>query len=132
MGRKRRAAGAEQLVLFGEDKNTGGQAAGMLQECLRKIDELTIEVRRLAQAQEQKIVYLPRPFKPLATEQAAVEFLAKIFEREPRRSVASAIRELKQHAQEHGWRLGSRASLYRLARKIDCWEGRKCAERKGM
>ncbi len=117
MRRKKRLAGAEQLVLFGED--TGCQpAAEILQECVKKIDELTAEVRRLAQAQEQKIVYLPRPRKPRATDQAAVEYLAGIFEREPRRSVASAIKELREKANEYGWRLGSDASLYRLVKKI--------------
>lgn len=117
MRRKKRLAGAEQLVLFGED--TGRQpAADILQECVKKIDELTAEVRRLAQAQEQKIVYVPRPCKPKATDAAAVEYLARIFERQPRRSVASAIQELRRAADEHGWRVGSDASLYRLAKKI--------------
>lgn len=117
MGRKKRLAGAEQLALFSEEINYR-PAADVLQECVRKIDELTAEVRRLAQAQEQKIVYLPRPRKPRATDQAAVECLARIFEREPRRSVASAIKELREKANEYGWRLGSDASLYRLVKKI--------------
>ncbi|MEW6423145.1 MAG: hypothetical protein AB1523_00115 [Bacillota bacterium] len=116
MRRKKRLAGAEQLVLFNEDINN--KAVDVLQECVKKIDELTAEVRRLAQAQEQKIVYLPRPRKPRATDQSAVEYLAGIFEREPRRSVASAIKELREKANEYGWRLGSDASLYRLVKKI--------------
>ena len=115
---------AGQLAFFDREGETGGEAAGTRrvnrkhQAILKKLDELTLEVHRLAQAQEQKVVYLPRPTKPRATDQEAVEFLKAIFEREPRRPVASAIRELREKGHENGWRLGSKASLYRLAKKI--------------
>jgi DNA-binding IclR family transcriptional regulator len=120
----RNSVAAGQLSFFDCEKETGGQTSGgrrvnrKHQAILEKLDELTLEVCRLAQAQEQRIVYLPRPTKPRATEQAAVEFMKAILEREPRRPVVSVIRELKEKAHENGWRLGSKASLYRLAKKI--------------
>jgi hypothetical protein len=115
---------AGQLALFGYKEEVSEQSFGRkrvdrkYQMILEKLDGLTIEVRRLAQAQEQKIVYLPRPVRPRATDQAAVEFLQAIFEREPRLKAAGAIRELQQKAKECGWRLGSMASLYRLVRRL--------------
>ncbi len=113
---------AGQLALFGYKEDINEQSLGRkrvdrkYQMILEKLDGLTIEICRLARVQEQKIVYLPRPSKPRATDQEAAEFLRAILERESRRPVAGAIRELEEKAQENGWRMGSRASLYRLAR----------------
>jgi len=75
-------------------------------------------VRRLAEAQETKIVYLPRPFRPKATDEEAVEFLRQLFEAEPGQKTIEAIRKLKTVAEKRGWRVGSQASLYRLAQKV--------------
>jgi prophage antirepressor-like protein len=89
-----------------------------LQEVQRRLDELALEVRRLAAAQETKIVYLPRPFRPKATDEEAVEFLRQLFEAEPSQKTIEAIRKLKTVAEKRGWRVGSQASLYRLAQKV--------------
>jgi len=89
-----------------------------LQEVQRRLDELVLEVRRLAAAQETKIVYLPRPFRPKATDEEAVEFLRKLFEAEPGQKTIEAIRKLKTVAEKRGWRVGGQASLYRLAQKV--------------
>lgn len=89
-----------------------------LQEVQRRLDELAMEVRRLAQAQETKIVYLPRPFRPKATDEEAVEFLRQLFEAEPQQKAIEAIRKLRVVAEKRGWRVGSQATLYRLAQKI--------------
>ncbi len=89
-----------------------------LQEVQRRLDELAMEVKRLAAAQETKIVYLPRPFRPKATDEEAVEFLRQLFEAEPGQKTIEAIRKLKTVAEKRGWRVGSQASLYRLAQKV--------------
>ncbi|MGB9903588.1 MAG: BRO family protein [Desulfotomaculales bacterium] len=83
-----------------------------------RLEELAHEVRRLAEAQETKIVYLPRPFRPKATDDEAVEFLRQLFEAEPSQKTIEAIRKLKTVAEKRGWRVGSQASLYRLAQKV--------------
>lgn len=89
-----------------------------LQEVQRRLDELALEVKRLAAAQETKIVYLPRPFRPKATDKEAVEWLRQLFEAEPSQKTIEAIRKLKTVAEKRGWRVGSQASLYRLAQKV--------------
>lgn len=89
-----------------------------LQEFAGRLDKLALEVRRLAEAQETKIVYLPKSFKPRATDEDAVSFLRSLFERDPGQKVSTAIRKLEKEATARCWRIGSRASLYRLVQKI--------------
>jgi len=89
-----------------------------LQEFAGRLDKLAMEVRRLAEAQETQIVYLPRPYKPRATDEDAVDFLRKLFEREPGQKVSTAIRKLEKEAAARRWRIGSKASLYRLAQRV--------------
>lgn len=89
-----------------------------MQEYGRKLDELAMEVRRLVESQESRIVYLPKVSKPRATDLEAVEFFRELFAGNPRRTMSSAIRELEDEAGKRGWKLGSRSSLYRLARRV--------------
>lgn len=89
-----------------------------LQEVQRRLDELATEVRRLAVAQETKVVYLPRSCRPWSTDNEAVGFLRTLFEAKPGLKVAEAIRVLKNEAQKNGWLVGSNATLYRIAGKL--------------
>jgi prophage antirepressor-like protein len=87
-------------------------------EIRKQMAKLTMEVHKLTAAQEAKIVYLPRRFKPTATDQEAIDFFLQLFEAEPFLRTANAIRALEPMAKKCGWRVGSRASLYRLADKV--------------
>ena len=89
-----------------------------LQEVQRRLDELAMVVRRLAVAQEEKVVYLPRSSRPRSTDNEAVKFMRGLFEARPGLKVSDAIRDLKSEAQKHGWRVGSNATLYRIAGKV--------------
>lgn len=77
-----------------------------------------MEVKRMADLQQSKIVYLPKTSKPRATDLAAADFLRELFEFNPRLKTVTAIKKLEKEAKACGWRVGSRASLYRLARKL--------------
>jgi excisionase family DNA binding protein len=89
-----------------------------LQEVQRRLDNLALEVRRLAAVQEAKVVYLPRSCRPWSIDNEAVVFLRGLFEVRPGIKVAEAISDLKNEAQKHGWRVGSKATLYRIAGKL--------------
>lgn len=89
-----------------------------LQEMACRLDELTLQVQRLVSTQEQRVVYLPRPYKSRSTDEEAIEFMRRLFEAEPGQKVADAIRCLQVAAGKRGWRLGSQATLYRLAERI--------------
>lgn len=89
-----------------------------LQETMRRLDELSLEVKRLADVQQNKIVYLPKTSKPRATDLEAADFLRELFDDNPRLTKVKAIKSLEREAVKHGWRIGSRASLYRLIDKL--------------
>lgn len=95
-----------------------------LRDAKLKLGELTAELQRLADAQEAKIVYLPHNFKPKATDPEAMRFLISIFDEGRGQKVAAAIARLRDEAQRQGWRLGSKASLYRLAARV-CGAGKE-------
>lgn len=89
-----------------------------LQEVMRRLDELALEVKRMADVQQSKIIYLPKASKPRATDLEAANFLRELFDDNPSLTKVKAIRNLEKESVKQGWRIGSRASLYRLVEKL--------------
>jgi prophage antirepressor-like protein len=53
-----------------------------------------------------------------ACDQEALRFIRELFATEGFQSVAALIRKVQAHARERGWRIGSRATMYRIAKSV--------------
>jgi hypothetical protein len=65
-----------------------------------------------------QVIYLPRPWKKHSFEDKALAFLRELYLTRPRARAAELERSLRQEAARQGWKIGSRASVYRAIRSF--------------
>jgi len=98
-------------------------SVGYLHDVVR---ELKSEVNRLSRlvtgaeggrnvqpAKVVQLVYISRRRKPRSFDDAALEFLQKLFNSKPNAKVAELDRQLRGEAARKGWKVGSTDSVYR-------------------
>jgi len=97
-------------------------SVGYLRDVVR---ELKSEVRRLSEmitaaglSTAPRVVYLPRPWKRHSFDPAALDFLRELFLKRPWMKTSEMDRALREEAGKKGWKVGSRASVYRAVAKF--------------